>query len=69
MVAASVYYMKLKVTMYFKKKNGCTYLCCAPTGFAAYLLWEKMFGKTEHRLFSCKEIYVFLSTDKLKSVG
>ena len=28
--------MKLKVTMYFFK-NGCTYIRCAPNGFAIYL--------------------------------
>ena len=55
--------MKLNVTVYFKKKIDSTYFRAAPTGFAAYLPWEKIVPQERTPTIS---IFVFVSTDKLK---
>ena len=55
--------MKLNVTVYLKKKIGSTYFRAAPTGFAAYLPWEKIVPQERTPTIS---IFVFVSTDKLK---
>ena len=57
--------LKLKVTRYVF--NGCTYFPCVPTTYATYFPWQNLFGKNEHWLLQCKEISIYLSTDKLNS--
>ena len=59
--------MKLKITMYLFLMVVPTVTVRLPALLLTYYLRENKFGKNDYRHW-CKEIFVFLTTDMLKSV-